>query len=285
MKKYPNFILIFSFLFNFFSYGQENLEIKENLPLSTQLTISKANVYNKKNEVLKVFLIYNTKQQSLGTGFLIKSGQIITNAHVVHYAQNTELTIYSPNGQHYAITKFVEDTIRDLAIITPSVQIKGGFELGDEKSVDIGNQVYTWGYPFGYSGISPLLSVGYISGINNYQPYAGKFVQHLIVNGAFNPGNSGGPLIDSGKVIGVVQSKVAPLTPYILSALTALKNNSNGMIYTSQDQTGKTTQFSEAQVIEQILSYYRELSQVMIGEAVSIFELKKYLTENNISGY
>jgi hypothetical protein len=265
-------------LLSFNGFGQD-------LPLSTQLTISKATIYNQNNEILNVFLIYNSGSQSIGTGFLIKSGNVITNEHVVHNAQLGQILLVSPSGQQFTVNNKITDTVRDLAILFLSNNVKGGFELGDDSSVLIGNQVYSWGFPLGYNGPAPLLSVGYLAGINGYRPYPNKVVKHWVVNGALNPGNSGGPLISGGKVIGVVQSKAAPITPYIMSALNALNNNKSGFIYTNTDSSGKITTISEAQIIGQILTYYREISQVMIGEAVSVSELKNFLTENKIKGY
>jgi hypothetical protein len=64
------------------------------------------------------------------------------------------------------------------------------------------------------------------------------------------------------------------MPPEILSALQALKSNPSGMQYNTTDRTGTVIPISEAQVIEKILTYYKSLSQVMIGEAVSIQELK-----------
>ncbi|GAB3932277.1 S1 family peptidase [Mucilaginibacter myungsuensis] len=255
------------------------------LPVSTQMTISKANIFNQNNEILNVFLIANLTNQSVGTGFLLHNGQIITNEHVVRNGILSQIALFSPNGQRYGLIQIAVDTVRDLAILTPSRKILGGFDLGDDSAVSIGNQTYTWGFPLGYNGPSPLLSVGYLAGINTIQPYPNKTVKHLVVNGAFNPGNSGGPLIVNGKVIGVVQSKAAPITPVIASALKALLDNKSGMMYTNTDATGKQTSVSEAQVIGQILLYYRELAQVMIGEAVTVSELKNFLNQNNIKGY
>ncbi|MDB5007585.1 MAG: hypothetical protein JWP45_1978 [Mucilaginibacter sp.] len=214
-RVYTFFLLIFTFN----SYCQQKVQKDQDLPLSTQLTISKAAIYNQNNEVLNVFLIYNSGNQSIGTGFLIKSGNVITNEHVVHGAQLNQILLVSPSGQRFTINQKITDTVRDLAILFLSQGINGGFELWDDNSVSIGNQVYSWGYPLGYNGPAPLLSVGYLAGINGYQPYPNKFVKHWVVNGALNPGNSGGPLIVNGKVIGVVQSKAAPITPYIMSAL------------------------------------------------------------------
>jgi len=256
-----------------------------NLPLSTQLTISKASVYNQNNEVLNVFLIANSNNQSKGTGFLIKSGHVITNEHVIHGARLDQITLVSPNGHLMTVNNVVKDTLRDLAILTLTKPMAGGFELADDNAVLIGEQVYSWGYPLEYNGPAPLLSVGYVAGISAYQPYVNKFVKHFVVNGALNPGNSGGPLINSGKVVGVVQSKASPITPYILSALQALNNNSSGFMYNGTDANGKPFQKSEGQVIGEILTYYREISQVMIGEAVTVSVLKDFLNEQKIKGY
>jgi len=56
-----------------------------------------------------------------------------------------------------------------------------------------------------YNGIQPLLSVGYIAGFRSVTK-GGKTSKHLIVNGAFNQGNSGGPLMmaQNNRVGGVV---------------------------------------------------------------------------------
>jgi S1-C subfamily serine protease len=266
-------------------YSQQSEKYKQNLPVSTNLTISKASVYNQNNEILNVFFIVNTATQSSGTGFLLKTGQVITNNHVVHGAQPSQIVLIAPTGLKYNLNKMLTDSVRDLAILFLFNNPTGGFDLGDDNAVLVGNQAYTWGFPLGYNGPSPLLSVGYIAGLTAFQSYPNKFVKHFVVNGAFNPGNSGGPLISSGKVIGIVQSKAAPITPYISSALQALRNNQSGVIYDSTDGSGQPIHYSEAQVIEQILEYFRGLAQVMIGEAVAISELKSFLIENNIKGF
>jgi S1-C subfamily serine protease len=68
--------------------------------------------------------------------------------------------------------------------------------------------VTTWGYPFGYNGTSPLLSVGYVAGFREVpaEDGKGKATKHIIVNGAFNHGNSGGPLLvaQDNQVVGIV---------------------------------------------------------------------------------
>lgn len=109
-------------------------------------------------------------------------------------------------------------------------------------------------------------------------------VKHLIVNGAFNPGNSGGPLFQAtdNKVIGVVVSKHAPINQFQLSALNALANNKSGVVFTATDEKGTQIRFVESQLVADLLEHFRSLTQVMIGEAISVSELRTFLNEQGI---
>ena len=130
-----------------------------------------------------------------------------------------------------------------------------------------------------------MLSIGHISGFKDHkETQDSNIVKHIVVNGAFNPGNSGGPLLISGsnKVIGVVVSKHTPITPFLYSAIQALANNKSGVVFTSKDDKGNTKQFVESQIVAELLKYFRELTQVMIGEAIDRSELIEFLKENNI---
>src|SRR5580704_11283885 len=102
------------------------------------------------------------------------------------------------------------DENRDLAAIKPRSPPKGVFKIDPTQAVMVGTQLSAWGYPFAYRGLAPLLTVGYLSGFSNSQDDKAKSpVKLLVVNGAFNPGNSGGPLISpEGNIIGVVVAKL-----------------------------------------------------------------------------
>lgn len=128
------------------------------------------------------------------------------------------------------------------------------------------------------------MTVGYLAGYQTYQDtISHRQINHLVINGAFNPGNSGGAIIQNGIVYGVVQSKHAPISSYLLSALSALEQNSSGMQYTWTDVNGNSKELSEAQIVAQLLVYFREINQVMIGEALTINELKDFLKKVKIS--
>ncbi len=90
-------------------------------------------------------------------------------------------------------------------------------------------EVETWGYPLRYNLTAPILSRGYLSGYDEGLDAKGRLknplVEHLIVNGAFNPGSLGGPLIDrkNGKVIGIVVEKWRMYSPLIEAAIRAAR--------------------------------------------------------------
>ncbi len=103
------------------------------------------------------------------------------------------------------------------------------------------------GFPAGYSGLIPFLTVGYLAGGDRVLTQTGLTPLRWVINAAFNGGNSGGPVLsqEDGSVIGVVSSKLAPIPPYIESALAALANQKSGFMYTrtlqqeKQDRIGK----------------------------------------------
>lgn len=172
------------------------------------------------------------------------------------------------------------DATRDLAAMKPSTPLKGGLPLGSSTKLEVGSVVRTWGHPLGYNGPPPLLSVGYLSGFRANPSGGGKQVKHLVVNAAFNPGNSGGPLFagDGNTVVGVVVSKALPVfTPFVQSAVRAFANNKSGVIFNGTGPDGKPISMVESQVVAEIVASLRDMAQVMIGEAIAVEELIAFL--------
>ena len=256
----------------------------DSTPISTKWTLDAAGTIGR-IAVESVYMIIGNATQEKGTGFLLTNGYIVTNEHVIRGNQSNQIVGTTSTGQQISFSNSIVDTQRDLALLKPTKEIDGGLGLGDDNNLEIGKMVSTWGFPLGYNGPAPLLSVGFLAGFNEYQNNS-KSIKHLVVNGAFNPGNSGGPLFVSGdnKVIGIVVSKHVPLTAFQQQALQVLASQRSGFVYTATDRsTGTQRKFSEAQLVADLLDRLRRLTQVMIGEAISVKELKDLLNENKIS--
>lgn len=257
--------------------------MNDSIPISTKWLLEASEEPNRK-AINSVYLIYCPKTQSKGTGFAIKSGQIITNWHVVKNCTATEVIAISSEGKQFKLTALVIDENRDLAILTPELPVSSDLELDTEK-IETETKVQTWGHPLAYNGPSPILSVGYLAGFNDYQKdLSSPKVKRYIVNGALNPGNSGGPLFIAGtnKVVGVVVAKHTPITPFLLSALSVLENNKSGFQFTATNEKGEKIPFSESQIVAALLQHQRQMTQVMLGEAIVMEELIAFLKENNM---
>lgn len=254
-----------------------------NIPASTRLTIE-ASPTGGEASIQSVFMIYSSATGQKGTGFLLETGQIVTNYHVVKGSAPNQLVAVSSFDERIAVSNVVTDEMRDLACLIPTKTLDGGFSLPDIETTRVGARVETWGFPLGYSGPNPLLSIGHIAGYRQNNIGALGF-KHIVVNAAFNQGNSGGPLIRSEDqaLIGVVVAKHAPLTPFQRSALEVMAEQKSGFTYHATDDQGNQHTFTEAQLVADLLNGLLELTQVMIGEAVAGEELMFFLQEKKLA--
>ena len=235
--------------------------------------------------VQSVFKLILLKQDRIGTGFLHASGNVLTAAHVIEGAGPKDVLILMADGSRIPVEKIVADSDLDIALLSPKKNIKAqALPLASTQQLSVGNQVSTWGFPAGYNGSQPMLSVGYLSGKDTIWAPSGKLVERFVVNAAFNAGNSGGPLIDieSGAVIGIVSSKMAPLPPYIKKALAALKNTKSGVVFTKTLRDGTKVPMVEAQVLEEVLQYLRSQTQLVVGRAVLLGDVQSFLAKHKV---
>lgn len=224
-----------------------------------------------------------TDQAAVGTGFLHKSGNIITADHVVRGCKSVIMIL--PDGSRGTVAMIASDQDHDLAVVKPSAPINASsLPLSSSDDFKVGTQVSTWGFPAGYSGLAPMLSVGYLAGIDAYEIRPGTIIKKWVVNAAFNGGNSGGPLVhvETGAVFGVVSSKLAPISPDSAKILELLQQQQSGMVYTVGRPDGSTFTVSEASLIGRVLDELRRQVQLVIGQAVLLDDLKAFLRANNI---
>jgi S1-C subfamily serine protease len=141
-------------------------------------------------------------QQGQGSGFILdKQGHILTNNHVIDNAQKVEVTLYDKHK--YKATVVGVDKGHDLALLqisnAPNLQPA---TLAESQSLTVGQRVYAIGNPFGLSG---TMTRGIISAIRSIRgPNNSPIEDAIQTDAAVNPGNSGGPLLNSrGEVIGI----------------------------------------------------------------------------------
>ncbi len=147
----------------------------------------------------------------LGSGFFIHpSGYILTNNHVVEYAE--QIMARTNKGVDYNVTVIANDPAYDLALL--KINIRGDhkfdtLEIGDSDAVEAGDMVIAVGNPL---GLGHTVTAGIISktyrnlGINP----GGREIEFIQTDTAINPGSSGGPLITlTGACIGINTAVVA----------------------------------------------------------------------------
>ena len=222
-----------------------------------------------------------------GTGFLHASGRVITAAHVVKDCTPKDLLVKTADGRVIDIDAIEADETKDLALLRPHVSIgDSGLTVAASSDIAVGAPVTTWGFPAGYNGSTPLLAVGYLAGRDDVKVRGSdeKPQTRWVVNGAFNSGNSGGPVIDieHQAVIGVVLGKIAPLPRDIEWALETAANERGGLGTTYTFPDGSKQEITQGQMIGVVLKYLRSQTQLVIGYAATLDDLRDFLAENGI---
>jgi len=260
---------------------------RETLPASTRALLDGVKGAQSKSVIKSVLMIVCGKDHMKGTGFALnKGGVITTNSHVVGTCQAGELRgVSAVMNEQVRFTRMQTDSNRDLALLCPEKPLPFSLELNGDANPTVGTEVETWGYPLRYQDPAPILSRGYIAGFTvgkdaNGQPKQ-PIVKHLIVNGAFNPGNSGGPLIGrvSGRVIGIVVEKWFLFSPQIENVISGLEQSKTYTIGGMQTIDGSGKPLSNEQGVALALKQVYDTSQVMVGEAISVSELNAFIRE------
>jgi S1-C subfamily serine protease len=139
-------------------------------------------------------------QQGMGSGFVFDGqGHILTNYHVIQGARQVEVT--TSQKKKYTAQIIGTDPPHDLAVLQIPTDSVPQAEIGDSKSLVVGQKVFAIGNPFGLNG---TMTRGIISSIRSVRGARGFIDEAIQTDAAINPGNSGGPLLNShGQVIGI----------------------------------------------------------------------------------
>ena len=137
-----------------------------------------------------------------GSGFVFTpDGFLLTNSHVVHSAK--EVIAAFADGAEYRARLIGEDPTTDTAVLRLEGGSTAALSLSDSRQLQPGQIAIAVGSPLGFEF---TVTAGIVSALGRSLPgFGGRMIEDVIqTDAALNPGNSGGPLLDSaGRVIGV----------------------------------------------------------------------------------